>query len=43
MGAEGEILYYDADGSGGAVATQIALIGVSLHPALTSTDIAIIL
>jgi hypothetical protein len=35
-------LYYDADGSGGVSAVQVALIGTSTHPSLAYTDIAII-
>ena len=35
-------LYYDADGSGGASAVQVAIIGTSIPPSLAYTDIAII-
>lgn len=35
-------LYYDADGAGANAAVQIALLGSSVHPALLSTDILVI-
>ena len=35
-------LYYDADGQGGAVAVQVALLGASTHPALVFSDLQII-
>lgn len=35
------ILYYDADGTGGAAAVQVALLGASTHPALAYGDILI--
>jgi Ca2+-binding RTX toxin-like protein len=36
------ILYYDADGTGGAAAVQVALLGASTHPALAYGDLQII-
>jgi Ca2+-binding RTX toxin-like protein len=36
------ILYYDADGAGGAAAAQVALLGASTHPALLFSDLQII-
>ena len=36
------VLYYDADGSGGNHAVQVALIGVDLHAGLLSTDFLVI-
>lgn len=36
------VLYYDADGLGGAAAVQIARLGTSSHPALAYDDIQII-
>jgi hypothetical protein len=36
-------LYYDADGSGGGAAVQIALLGTSTHPSLLYTDLQIII
>jgi Ca2+-binding RTX toxin-like protein len=35
-------LYYDADGNGPIAAVQVALIGTSIHPALSATDIQIV-
>jgi hypothetical protein len=35
-------LYYDADGSGNGAAVQIALMGLSNHPALTYQDFLIV-
>ncbi len=35
-------LYYDADGSGGTAAVQIALLGTTTHPALAFGDILIV-
>jgi Ca2+-binding RTX toxin-like protein len=35
-------LYYDADGNGSGGAVQIAILGTSLHPALTNADFAVI-
>ena len=35
-------LYYDADGSGGASAVQVAIIGTSANPVLDYTDVAIV-
>jgi len=34
-------LSYDADGSGAGVAVEFAIVGVSTHPALVSTDFII--
>ena len=34
-------LYYDADGAGGSAAIQVALLGTSMHPLLSYTDISI--
>ncbi len=34
-------LYYDADGSGSVAAIQIGLLGSSIHPVLTYTDISV--
>lgn len=36
------VLYYDADGLGGAAAVQVALLGTSTHPALVFGDLQII-
>ncbi|MCW1381784.1 calcium-binding protein [Novosphingobium sp. KCTC 2891] len=36
------VLYYDADGLGGAAAVEIALLGTATHPALAFTDIQIV-
>jgi Ca2+-binding RTX toxin-like protein len=36
------VLYYDADGTGAKAAVQVALIGTTTHPTLTSTDFVII-
>lgn len=35
-------LYYDADGIGGAAAVQVALLGVTTHPAISYSDIMVI-
>lgn len=35
-------LYYDADGVGGASAVQFAVLGASIHPALSATDFVIV-
>jgi Ca2+-binding RTX toxin-like protein len=35
-------LFYDADGNGAGVAVQIALLGVTTHPALTNADFVVI-
>jgi Ca2+-binding RTX toxin-like protein len=34
-------LFYDPDGAGGQLATQVALIGVATHPTLVATDILV--
>jgi uncharacterized delta-60 repeat protein len=36
------VLYYDADGSGGGAAVQIALIGTTTHPTIVYSDIQLI-
>jgi Ca2+-binding RTX toxin-like protein len=35
-------IYYDADGSGTGSSVLVALIGTTIHPALTNTDISIV-
>ena len=36
------VLYYDADGSGKGAAVQIAIVGASSHPTITSSDFQVI-
>ena len=36
------VLYYDADGSGGGAAVEVAILGTAIHPALVAADILVI-
>jgi uncharacterized delta-60 repeat protein len=36
------VLYYDADGSGGVGAIQIAIMGTGVHPAVVASDIEVV-